>query len=79
MGKPATVESSRSLVERIVENAVELRADLTSSAERVHPNNMAADGSTTVQAALLDLRAVIDAFLGQDDPDNEITGWASTE
>jgi hypothetical protein len=73
------MESSESLVERIVQGAVELRVDLLASAERIHPNNLAEDGSTTVQAALGDLRAVIDAYLKQDDPDNEITGWASTE
>jgi hypothetical protein len=73
------VETSESSIERIVQNAVELRAGLIASAERVHPNNLAEDGKTTVQAALIDLRDVIDAFLKQDDPDNEITGWASTE
>jgi hypothetical protein len=78
-GYDVNVDSSKSLIERIVQNALELRADLRHSAERVHPNNLAEDGSTTVQAALLDLRVVIDAFLKQNDPDNEITGWASTE
>jgi hypothetical protein len=73
------VETSESLIERLVHNAVDLRAELIASAGRVHPNNMADDGVTTVQAALVDLRAVIDAFLKRDDPDNEITGWASTE
>ena len=73
------MESSESLVERIVQNAVGLRADLRASADRVHPNNLAEDGTTTVQAALVGLRSVIDAFLSQDDPDNEIVGWASTE
>ena len=73
------MENSASLIERIVQSAVELRADLTASVDRVHPNNLAEDGSTTVQAALVDLRDVIDAFLKQNDPDNEITGWASTE
>jgi hypothetical protein len=73
------MEASNILIERIVQRAVELRAELISSADRVHPNNVADDGNTTVQAALADLRTVIDAFLKQDDPDNEITGWASTE
>jgi hypothetical protein len=73
------MESSNIVIERIVQRAVELRAELVSSADRVYPNNVANDGKTTVQAALADLRDVIDAFLKQDDPDNEITGWASTE
>jgi hypothetical protein len=73
------MESSNIIIERIVQRAVELRAELVLSADRVHPNNVADDGITTVQAALADLRNVIDAFLKQDDPDNEITGWASTE
>jgi hypothetical protein len=79
VGTAAPMETSDSTIERIVQNAVELRAALIASAQRVHPNNLAADGSTTVQAALLELRGVIDAFLKQNDPDNEITGWASTE
>jgi hypothetical protein len=73
------MEPSESLIERIVGNALELQADLAASVTRIHPNNLAADGKTTVQAALVDLRVAIDAFLAQDDPDNEITGWASTE
>jgi hypothetical protein len=73
------MDNSESSIERIVESALELRAVLIASADRVHPNNLAEDGATTVQAALLDLRDVIDAFLKQNDPDNEITGWASTE
>jgi hypothetical protein len=73
------METSESLIERIVEQAIELRTALVSAADRVHPNNLAEDGKTTVQAALLDVRDVIDAFLKQNDPDNEITGWASTE
>jgi hypothetical protein len=73
------VETSESLIERLVQSAVDLRAELIASVDRVHPNNLANDGTTTVQAALIDLRNVIDAFLKRDDPDNEITGWASTE
>jgi hypothetical protein len=73
------MDSSEALIERIVQNAVGLRVDLQRSADRVHPNNLAEDGSTSVQAALVELRTVIDAFLDQNDPDNEITGWASTE
>jgi hypothetical protein len=73
------MEGSESLIERIVQSAVELRAELQASADRVHPNNLAEDGTTTVQAALVDLRSVIDAFLAQAGPDNEIVGWASTE
>ena len=68
-----------SRIERIVQSAAELRNDLVLSAKSVHPNNLADDGKTTVQAALLQLRAVIDAFLAQDAPDNEITGAQSTE
>jgi hypothetical protein len=73
------METSETRIERIVQAANELRTDLIASAERVHPNNLAEDGSTTVQSALVDLRDIIDAFLKQNDPDNEITGWASTE
>jgi hypothetical protein len=68
-----------SRIERIVHTALDLRADLGQSAQSVHPNNLADDGKTTVQAALLQLRAAIDAFLAQDDPDNQITGAQSTE
>jgi hypothetical protein len=73
------METSERLIERIVQGAIDLRGELVSSAGRVHPNNLAEDESTTVAAALADLRNVIDAFLKQNDPDNEITGWASTE
>jgi hypothetical protein len=79
MGTARNVETSESLIERLVQSAVDLRVELIESAGRVHPTNLAVDGATTVQAALIDLRATIDAFLKQDDPDNEITGWASTE
>jgi hypothetical protein len=68
-----------SRIELIVQGAQEFRADLVSSAQTVHPNNLADDGRTTVAAALLQLRAAIDAFLAQDDPDNQITGEQSTE
>jgi hypothetical protein len=68
-----------SRIERIVRNALEFRAELVNSAQSVHPNNLADDGKTTVAAALIQLRAAIDAFLAQDDPDNQITGAQSTE
>jgi hypothetical protein len=68
-----------SRIERIVQQAMELRSDLTASALSIHPNNLAADGKTSVAAALIDLRTTIDAFLALDDPDNEITGAQSTE
>jgi hypothetical protein len=71
--------TSSSAIERIVHSAAELRNDLVVSAKSVHPNNLADDGQTTVQAALLHLRSVIDAFLAQADPDNQITGAQSTE
>lgn len=73
------MKTSASLIERIVQNALELRTDLMESAGHVHPNNLAADDATTVQAALVELRDVLDAFLNQNDPDNEITGEQSTE
>jgi hypothetical protein len=73
------MDSSASGIERIVRHALDLRTELVAAAGNVHPNNLAADGATTVQAALLDLRAVLDAFLERDDPDREITGEQSTE
>lgn len=66
-------------IDRIVALAGELRSVLTDSAGHVFPNNLASDDTTTVQAALLDVRATLDAFLAQADPDNEITGEQSTE
>jgi hypothetical protein len=71
--------SSAMEIDGLIGGARELRDALVRSVETVHPNNMASDGATTVQGALLDLRAAIDAFLGRDDPDNAITGEASTE
>lgn len=66
-------------VDRIVKHAFALRAELIDAARDVHPNNMASDGKTSVQSALVDLRGILDAFLTRDDPDNEITGELSTE
>jgi hypothetical protein len=73
------MNTSATAIERIVERSVELRSGLIDAAGLVHPNNLAGDGTTTVQAALLALRAAIDAFLARSDPDNEITGEQSTE
>ena len=73
------MNTSAASIERIVQHAVELRADLIDAVGSVHPGNVAGDGTTTVQAALLELRAVLNAFLERDDPDNEITGEQSTE
>jgi hypothetical protein len=73
------MNTSATKIERIVQRAGELRIDLIDAAGSVHPNNLADDGRTTVQAALLNLRLMIDAFLVRDDPDNEITGEHSTE
>ena len=73
------MNTSTTAIERIVNAAIALRLDLIDSSGRVHPKNLADDGTTTVQGALLDLRAVIDAFLEQSDPDDQITGEQSTE
>ena len=73
------MNTSASKIERIVQRAGELRIDLIDAAGSVHPNNLSDDGRTTVQAALLNLRLMIDAFLERDDPDSEITGEQSTE
>lgn len=66
-------------IDRIVHDADGLRSALIDAADSVHPQNLASDGTTTVQGALAGLRAVIDAFLSRDDPDNAITGEQSTE
>ncbi len=66
-------------VDRIMEHALALRAELIDASSEVHPNNLAADGKTSVQSALVDLRIIIDAILERDDPDNDITGEFSTE
>ncbi len=71
------IESSR--IDNIVRRADDLRESLLDAVGTVFPNNVAADDSTTVQASLLHLRAVIDAFLNQHDADRAITGDQSTE
>jgi hypothetical protein len=73
------MNTSAAKIERIVQRAGELRIDLIDAAGSVRPNNLGDDGRTTVQAALLNLRLMIDAFLDRDDPDNDITGEQSTE
>jgi hypothetical protein len=47
------MNTSATKIERIVQRAGELRIDLIDAAGSVHPNNLADDGRTTVQAALL--------------------------
>lgn len=71
------IDSSR--INNIVRRAEDLRESLLDAVGSVFPNNLAADDTTTVQASLLHLRAVIDAFLNQSDADQAITGDQSTE
>ena len=73
------MHTDASPIDRIVREAAGLRTALIDASGSVRPHNLAADGTTTVQSALTELRAVIDAFLTRDDPDNAITGEQSTE
>jgi hypothetical protein len=73
------MQTSGSRIDDIVRRADDLRSNLIDAVGSVFPNNVAADDATTVQGALLHLRAVIDAFLNQNDADSEITGDQSTE
>jgi hypothetical protein len=72
------MNDTESIAEHVVRRANDLRLDLLSAAGAVRPHNMTVDGMT-VGDALVAARVAIDAFLYQDDPDNEITGAASTE